>query len=73
MMEILTEKELATRLNMSKNTIRGWRLKAGLPYFRTAGRIFYRWSSVETWMSEQEAINAMRHAEELETENRIIA
>lgn len=72
-MMILTEKELAGKLGLSQNTIRNWRLKLGLPYFGTAGRIFYRWESVETWMSEQEAMNAMRHAEELETDNRIIA
>ena len=72
-MMILTEKELAGKLGLSQNTIRNWRLKLGLPYFGTPGRIFYRWESVETWMSEQEARNAIRHVEELETVNRIIA
>ena len=72
-MMILTEKELAGKLGLSQNTIRNWRLKLGLPHFGTAGRIFYRWESVETWMSEQEARNTLRHAEELETDNRIIS
>ncbi len=72
-MTILTEKQLAARMGLSQNTVRNWRLKLGLPYFGTAGRIFYRWESVEAWMSEQEAKNALRHTEDLKTEKLIIA
>lgn len=57
-MEILTEKELATFLNLSPWTIRNWRLKAGLPYFGTAGRIFYRKEAVMAWMEREEERNA---------------
>lgn len=55
---ILGEKELAKALNISPWTIRLWRLQAGLPYFRTAGRIFYRMEAVLRWMDEEERKNA---------------
>ena len=57
---ILTEKELATTLGISPWTIRNWRLNAGLPYFGTVGRIFYRKDAVLDWMKSEEA----RHATE---------
>ncbi|WP_196601161.1 helix-turn-helix domain-containing protein [Pectinatus frisingensis] len=53
-MQILTEKELSEKLGISYWTVRSWRLQLGLPHFRTAGRIFYRWSSVINWMDDQE-------------------
>lgn len=54
MKKLLTEKELATELGISFWTVRNWRLKLGLPHFRTAGRIFYRWEPVMKWMEDQE-------------------
>lgn len=56
-MAIFTERELAAELHISYWTVRLWRTKLGLPYFRTAGRIFYRISSVERWIDEQEKNN----------------
>lgn len=53
-MIILTEREIAERLGVSYWTVRSWRLQLDIPYFRTAGRIFYRLSSVEKWMDRQE-------------------
>ena len=58
-MKILTEKELASRLGVSPWTIRNWRLKAGLPYFGTAGRIFYREAAVLDGMKREEERHAM--------------
>ena len=58
--KIHTEKELAGFFGISSWTIRTWRLKAGLPYFRTAGRIFYREDSVLEWMKNEENRNAAR-------------
>lgn len=55
---IHTEKELAAWLGISFWTIRNWRLKAGLPYFGTAGRIFYREEAVLEWIKSEEARNA---------------
>lgn len=55
---VLTETEVANWLGLSKWTIRNWRLKAGLPYFGTAGRIFYREDAVLEWMQNEEARNA---------------
>lgn len=59
-MEILTESELAERLNISIWTVRKWRLNLGLPHLRTARRIFYRWDTVEKWMSDQENKNSVK-------------
>lgn len=55
--KVLSEKELATELGLSPWTVRTLRLQSGLPHFRTAGRVFYRLSSVLTWMDTQEAGN----------------
>ena len=57
-MNILSEKELAKTLGVSPWTIRNWRLKAGLPYFGTSGRIFYRIEAVFDWMKQEEQRNA---------------
>ena len=53
-MDILSEKELASLLDMSPWTIRGWRIKSGLPHFRIGTRVFYRLESVERWIAENE-------------------
>ena len=57
-MKIFTEKKLAAFLNVSPWTIRNWRLKAGLPFFGTAGRIFYRYEAVVKWMEQEEERNS---------------
>lgn len=57
-MNVLSEKELAKNLGVSPWTIRNWRLKAGLPYFGTAGRIFYRIEAVSDWMKQEEQKNS---------------
>lgn len=59
-MDIFTEKELATELGVSPWTVRNWRIKAGLPYFGTSGRIFYRMEAVREWMGDSERRNAAR-------------
>ena len=59
-MKIFTERQLAQELNLSPWTIRRWRVSAGLPHFRTAGRIFYRMESVLAWMNKAEAENAVK-------------
>ncbi|MGL5255998.1 MAG: hypothetical protein ACRC76_03080 [Proteocatella sp.] len=58
MNKIYSEQELASELSVSPWTVRLWRLQLGLPYFRTAGRIFYRLESVSRWMDAQERENA---------------
>ena len=58
MNKIYSEQELASELSVSPWTVRLWRLQLGLPYFRTAGRIFYRLESVSRWMDVQERENA---------------
>ena len=57
-MKIFSEKELAAFLGVSPWTIRNWRLKAGLPFFGTAGRIFYRYEAVVKWMEQEEERNS---------------
>ena len=57
---VLTEKELAQALGISQWTIRNWRKSAGLPYFGTTGRIFYREESVKRWMEQEEEKNSQR-------------
>lgn len=54
-MMVLSEKELAELLNISKWTVRDWRLKGGLPYIRVGRRIFYQIESVRKWMNAVEA------------------
>jgi hypothetical protein len=56
-LKIYSEKELADALGLSQWTIRLWRLQAGLPHFRTSGRIFYRMEAVLRWMDEEERKN----------------
>lgn len=51
---LLNEKELSKELGVKLYTVRLWRLQGGLPHFRTAGRIYYRLSSVLKWLEEQE-------------------
>lgn len=56
--KVYSEKELAAKLVLSPWTIRLWRVQLSLPYFRTAGRIFYRLESVTRWMEAEEQRNA---------------
>jgi hypothetical protein len=58
MNKIYSEQEIASEFSVSPWTVRLWRLQLGLPYFRTAGRIFYRLESVSRWMDDQERENA---------------
>lgn len=53
-MKIMNEHELAQALGLSYWTIRNLRVQKGLPHFRTAGRIFYRWDSVMQWIEQEE-------------------
>ena len=57
-MEILSEQELASLLQISKWTVRKWRLEGGLPHIQVARRIFYRMETVQTWMAEMERSSA---------------
>lgn len=52
---VLNEREIAAELGLSPWTIRRLRLQLGLPYFRTAGRVFYRLETVRSWMAEMES------------------
>jgi predicted site-specific integrase-resolvase len=70
-MKIYTERELANELGVSPWTIRLWRIKAKLPYFRTAGRVFYRMESVLHWMEKEEADNVAK-ANSIEKANQLL-
>ncbi len=50
---ILTEAELAAYLHLPRWTIRSLRLQQGLPYFRTARRVFYCLEDVITWIHQE--------------------
>lgn len=54
-MKIFTEKELAKEFGVSHWTVRLWRTKTNMPFFRTDGRIFYRLESVLDWMAREES------------------
>ena len=58
-MDLLTEKELACLLDLSPWTVRGWRIKSGLPHFRIGHKIYYRLEAVERWIEKEE----MRHVD----------
>lgn len=62
-MKIFTERELAKELGVSPWTVRRWRIIAKLPYFRTAGRIFYRMESVLCWMAKEEERNSTNNSD----------
>ena len=62
---VLNEKELAEKLGVSYWTVRLWRLKLGLPHFRTEGRIFYRWEPVMKWMEDQEKKNIVAQSQNI--------
>jgi len=55
-MVVVSEKELAQRLNMSLYSVRKLRYTEGMPFFRTRGRVFYRLQAVLGWMQEQEKV-----------------
>ena len=55
MMKIFTEKELAEKFGVSQWTVRLWRTKANMPFFRTEGRIFYRLERVLDCMEQEES------------------
>jgi len=55
-MVVVSEKELAQRLNMSLYSVRKLRYTEGMPFFRTRGRVFYRLQAVLGWMREQEKV-----------------
>ena len=54
-MALLTEIALAKTLNLSKVTIRRWRLKEKLPFLKMGHRYYYQFKSVEQWLKEKEA------------------
>lgn len=53
-MEILTEKELAERLKLSRFTILKMR-KNGLPFMRVSDSVRFDWAKVLEWINEQPA------------------
>lgn len=55
---ILSESELSQYLHMTKSSIRTLRLQKGLPYFRTANRIFYCLEDVLEWIHAEGKRNA---------------
>lgn len=64
-MRVLSEKELAELLHISKWTVRSWRLKGGLPFIQVGRRIFYQMESVQKWMNEVEAHCNLPYTEKL--------
>ena len=46
MNEILTEKELATRVKKAPRTVRDWRERHWIPYIRIGRSILYDWDRV---------------------------
>jgi len=54
--QVLTEKELAAELGISRWTARGMRLKDGCPHFTVGCRIFYRLETVLKWLDQKECM-----------------
>lgn len=50
----LNEHELASILNLSYWTVRQLRLQQGLPHVKCGRRVFYRWNTVQEWLTQQE-------------------
>ena len=69
---VLSEKELAVKLGISKWTVRRWRLKAGLPFFGTEGRIFYRLESVLKWIENEEERNSLNTLSSIKNRRNIV-
>jgi predicted DNA-binding transcriptional regulator AlpA len=54
-MEFVTETDVASRIGISSQTLRRWRLnraEAGPPFMRVAGRIRYRAADVDAWLAQ---------------------
>lgn len=52
--EVLTGKQLCTRLEISPDTLKAWRGR-GLPHFKLGYRIIrYSWRSIVEWLKEHE-------------------
>ncbi|WP_420801302.1 helix-turn-helix domain-containing protein [Pinisolibacter aquiterrae] len=52
---MLAEKEIAAELGVSSRTVKRWRaMPDGLPFIALGGRIFYRRSSVRSWIEGRE-------------------
>lgn len=49
-MTVLTEKELAEKLNLSQWTVRRMRLQEGMPYFAIGKRIYYQLEKIFEWI-----------------------
>ncbi len=62
-MKVLSEKELADLLQISKWTVRDWRLKGGLPHIQVGRRIFYQLASVQKWMDAVETSDNLENNE----------
>ena len=60
--KVLNEREVAAEFGVSPATVRRWRLQLGAPHFRTAGKIFYRISSLLSWIEKMEQ-NSSQEAE----------
>lgn len=57
---ILTDEQLAPRLEVSPSTLRHWRSRGeGPPFFKLGGRLVrYRWSEVEAWIEASREVSA---------------
>lgn len=53
-MALLTEIALAKALNLSKVTVRRWRLREELPFLKMGHRYYYRLDAVVQWLKEKE-------------------
>ena len=62
MNETLNIKELSKYLKCSVSGIRNLVRDKRIPYFRVGNRLFFKTSSIETWISNQE-INNMQKSE----------
>lgn len=51
--QLLSIRELASRLNVPLSTVYGWRYKGSGPRgFRVGRHVRFRWSDVEKWLEE---------------------
>jgi VCBS repeat-containing protein len=56
--EFIKEHDLATKLKVSKGTLRNWRSQGvGPPYYKLRGSVVYKADDINTWLDTQKIIH----------------
>lgn len=64
-LSLLTEKEVATLLNVTPSCLQAWRYRGdGLPFIKISGRcIRYRWNDLQEWIDDHRCSSTSQYKE----------